>query len=93
MKVIPVHYVYPINTSIIRLANLEKQFKYWVFIRDMIHKILENLTRKLTLKSLILLGLQLEGAPTYNKFLSRSKTSAFRTTIDGGAKNPVGGGV
>ena len=26
-----------------------------------------------------------------NKFLSRSKTSAFRTTIDGGAKNPVGG--
>ena len=28
-----------------------------------------------------------------NKFWSRSKTSDFRTTIDGGAKNPGGGGV
>ena len=28
-----------------------------------------------------------------NKFLNRSKTSAFRTTIDSGAKNSVGGVV
>ena len=28
-----------------------------------------------------------------NKFLSKSKTSAFRTTVGCGAKNPVGGSV